>query len=182
MSDKALPSPPPKDLPSTPDSPLPPVRRVVTGHAPDATAVVKSDDTIPSIPLQIGPSVTPLWATEELPADVSSPQDKAQLETGLTNDGAIMRILDVPPGAKFPLHRTVSLDYVYVVRGEVVLTLDDGSRTTVRANDVVVQQATMHGWENETNSWARMLLVMMRSQEPVVGGKRLEEDVGFKIE
>ncbi|OMP85158.1 hypothetical protein BK809_0000257 [Diplodia seriata] len=167
--------------PTTP-SPLPPVRRVVTGHNASAAAVVKSDEALPGIPLQIGPSITPLWATEELPADVSSPQDKAQLETGLTNDGAIMRILDVPPGAKFPLHRTVSLDYVYVVQGEVVLTLDDGSRTTVKANDVVVQQATMHGWENETEQWARMLLVMMRSQKPVVAGKALEEDVCFKVE
>ncbi|KAB2572677.1 Cupin RmlC-type [Lasiodiplodia theobromae] len=163
-------------------SPLPPVRRIVTGHNSTATAVIKDDAEIPGIPLSIGPSLTPLWATEELPADVSSPEDKGQLETGLVNDGAILRILDVPPGAKFPLHRTISLDYVYVVQGEVTLTLDDGSRTKVKANDVVVQQATMHGWENETNQWARILLVMMRSQPPFTGGKALEEDVGFEVE
>lgn len=163
-------------------SPLPPVRRVVTGHNENAVAVVKNDDVLDPINLRIGPALIPLWATAELPPDVSSPQDKAQLKTGLTNDGAILRVLDVPPRSQLPFHRTVSLDYVYVIQGEVVLTLDDGSKTPLKANDVVIQQASMHGWDNETDQWARLLLVMMRSQAPVSGGKKLEEDVPFIVE
>lgn len=163
-------------------SPLPPVRRVVTGHNTNAVSVVAHDSALPPIPLLIGPSITPLWTTTELPPDVSSPDDKAQIETGLTNDGSIVRVLDVPPRAVLPLHRTVTLDYVYVIKGEVVLTLDDGSRTRVGKDEVVVQQAAMHGWENETDEWARLLLVMTRSRKPVVGGKALEEEVPFQVE
>jgi mannose-6-phosphate isomerase-like protein (cupin superfamily) len=46
------------------------------------------------------------------------------------------------------MHTTDSLDYVMVVSGEVMLELDDGEQTVVRAGDVVVQNGTRHAWRN----------------------------------
>ncbi|MFN3400357.1 MAG: cupin domain-containing protein, partial [Ferrovibrio sp.] len=67
------------------------------------------------------------------------------------------------PGSPHPLmHRTESVDYGIVVHGEIVLVLDDGSRTHLKAGDVVVQRGTDHAWENpsETNP-ARMAFILL---------------------
>lgn len=67
------------------------------------------------------------------------------------------------PGSPHPLmHRTESVDYGIVVFGEIVLVLDDGSRTRLQAGDVVVQRGTDHAWENpsETNP-ARMAFILL---------------------
>lgn len=67
------------------------------------------------------------------------------------------------PGSPHPLmHRTESVDYGIVVFGEIVLVLDDGSRTHLQAGDVVVQRGTDHAWENpsETNP-ARMAFILL---------------------
>ena len=60
------------------------------------------------------------------------------------------------------MHRTESVDYGIVVFGEIVLVLDDGSRTHLQAGDVVVQRGTDHAWENpsETNP-ARMAFILL---------------------
>lgn len=39
-------------------------------------------------------------------------------------------------------------------------TLDSGERVTLNAGDIMVQRGTMHGWDNETDDWARMLFVL----------------------
>lgn len=67
------------------------------------------------------------------------------------------------PDSPHPMmHRTESVDYGIVVHGEIVLVLDDGSRTQLQAGDVVVQRGTDHAWENpsETNP-ARMAFILL---------------------
>lgn len=67
------------------------------------------------------------------------------------------------PDSPHPMmHRTESVDYGIVVFGEIVLVLDDGSRTHLQAGDVVVQRGTDHAWENpsETNP-ARMAFILL---------------------
>ncbi|MEK9970137.1 MAG: cupin domain-containing protein [Ferrovibrio sp.] len=67
------------------------------------------------------------------------------------------------PGSPHPLmHRTESVDYGIVVFGEIVLVLDDGSRTHLKAGDVVVQRGTDHAWENPSEtSPARMAFILL---------------------
>ncbi|KAA9163309.1 cupin domain-containing protein [Amycolatopsis acidicola] len=45
------------------------------------------------------------------------------------------------------MHRTDTIDYTYVISGEMTLELDDGE-VPVRAGDCVVQQGTWHAWRN----------------------------------
>jgi len=60
------------------------------------------------------------------------------------------------------MHRTESVDYGIVVFGEIVLVLDDGSRTPLQAGDVVVQRGTDHAWENPSStSPARMAFILL---------------------
>jgi mannose-6-phosphate isomerase-like protein (cupin superfamily) len=46
------------------------------------------------------------------------------------------------------MHTTDTIDFEVVISGEVVLELDDGAETTLRAGDTVVQNGTRHRWSN----------------------------------
>ncbi|KAF5250380.1 hypothetical protein FANTH_4413 [Fusarium anthophilum] len=136
----------------------------------------------------MGPSLGPrpqnasfinLWSSESSPADVSSPDDKGSRETGFVNDGSIVRIVDLPPHSYPHLHRSISLEYIIVLSGTVELVLDDGSSTMVHQGELVIQQATMHGWENATDEWARILCVMLPAKPPVIGGEEMRPDLSF---
>jgi mannose-6-phosphate isomerase-like protein (cupin superfamily) len=46
------------------------------------------------------------------------------------------------------MHTTDTVDFDYVVSGEVVLELDDGAEVHLHAGDCVVQNGTRHRWTN----------------------------------
>ncbi|KAL4960227.1 cupin domain-containing protein [Aspergillus stella-maris] len=165
------------------NQPLPPIRRIVTGHNNETKATIQLDSQNNARQAGHGPYITRLWASNEVPADlnVTATSDMGLLETGLSNNGSICRIVDFPPKSKGMVHRSMTLDYIYVVEGEVVLTLDDESRTVVGKGEVVVQRATMHGWDNEADSWARLLCILIAAEKPVVEGRLLDAEVPFQI-
>ncbi|KAL4880402.1 hypothetical protein BJY04DRAFT_228678 [Aspergillus karnatakaensis] len=163
------------------DQPLPTVRRIVTGHNNEIQAVIQRDGLVSARQAGHGPYITRLWASHELPPNANATSDMGLVETGLSNNGTICRIVDFPPSSKGMVHRSMTLDYIYVAKGEIVLTLDDGSRTVVKEGEVVVQQATMHGWDNETDSWARLLCILIAAEPPVVQGQQLKAEVPFQI-
>jgi quercetin dioxygenase-like cupin family protein len=94
--------------------------------------------------------------------------------------GTVLRMVDMPPGATSPMHRTVSLDYGVVLEGEVELILDNGESRTMRRGDLSVQRGTIHAWKNVTGEgrWARMLYILQESKPLNVDGQELEEDYG----
>jgi quercetin dioxygenase-like cupin family protein len=47
------------------------------------------------------------------------------------------------------MHTTPTVDIDLVLSGEVVLELDNGATTTLRAGDSVVQNGTRHRWRND---------------------------------
>jgi mannose-6-phosphate isomerase-like protein (cupin superfamily) len=48
------------------------------------------------------------------------------------------------------MHTTDTVDFDYVVSGEVFLELDDGAEVRLRAGDCVVQNGTRHRWANRS--------------------------------
>ncbi|KAJ9156146.1 Cupin domain-containing protein [Pleurostoma richardsiae] len=157
--------------------PLPSTRRIVTAHNDKAKAVIARDGLIHGKQTPHGPWIQLLWSSPCLPPDINTIQDMGLVDTGLANNGTIVRVVDFPPRSTGISHRSTTLDYIFVLKGEIVLTLDDGSRTLVKENEAVVQQATMHSWDNETEQWARLLCILIASQEPVVNGVVLGKDV-----
>jgi len=76
------------------------------------------------------------------------------------------------------MHRTLSLDYISVISGEIVLRLDSGEEKTVKAGEFIVQKGVNHEWINRSDSVCRMVVVMVGSQKIVLeNGKALEETV-----
>ncbi|KAJ5627314.1 hypothetical protein N7528_004741 [Penicillium herquei] len=161
--------------------PLPTVRRLVTGHDRQGKATVWKDNEIKASQAEHGPFLTRIWSSCELPPDVNTADDLGLVDTGLANNGTICRIVDFPPKSVGMVHRSITLDYIYVLEGEVTLTLDDGPKTNVQKGDVVVQQGTMHGWDNETSNWSRLLCVLIAAKPPVCSGKELKAEVPFQI-
>ena len=74
------------------------------------------------------------------------PSAPAEAEADDANMEGLMDAFDPDrPG----MHITDSIDYVYIISGEVGLELDEGE-VTVKAGDIVVQRGTWHAWRNHT--------------------------------
>lgn len=154
-----------------------PIRRVVTGHDAEGMAVVRFDDEVPARMINTGDALFGLvWTTAEVPVDNTDDTDGARREAAKTLlGGSVMRIVDFKPGCMSPMHRSFSLDYGFVLEGEVDLILDGGDERHLKAGDIVVQRGTNHAWANRTDRWARMAFVLIEAKPVTVAGRVLEE-------
>jgi len=59
------------------------------------------------------------------------------------------------------MHVTQTVDYAILLDGELWLELDDGATVHLDAGDIVVQQATRHGWRNKGERPATIAFVML---------------------
>ncbi len=59
------------------------------------------------------------------------------------------------------MHVTQTVDYAILLDGELWLELDDGETVHLVAGDIVVQQATRHGWRNKGERPATIAFVML---------------------
>jgi mannose-6-phosphate isomerase-like protein (cupin superfamily) len=169
------------------------IRRVVTGLDANNHAVVLFDSRMPLKADSPVISSTNFWITDETPPSLSK-EDTANRPIGVSppDNGTKFRIVEFapldaateaklppemimkgvnhPPGkgiaVKHPMmHRTRTLDYAMILSGEIDMMLDDTS-VHLRQGDVIVQQATNHGWVNHGTQPCRILFVLMDSKEP----------------
>ena len=59
------------------------------------------------------------------------------------------------------MHTSDSIDYGVVIRGEIILELDDGKTVHLRQGDCVVQNGTRHRWRNALSEPALMAFVLI---------------------
>ena len=59
------------------------------------------------------------------------------------------------------MHVTQTVDYAILLDGELWLELDDGETVHLVAGEIVVQQATRHGWRNKGERPATIAFVML---------------------
>jgi mannose-6-phosphate isomerase-like protein (cupin superfamily) len=166
------------------------IRRVVTGLDDKDHAVVIFDSRIPLIG---GLPSANFWITDSYPPSLSK-EDTANRPIGVSppDNGTKFRIVEFQPldadtEAKLPpemimkdvnhppargipvthpmMHRTRSLDYAVILSGEIDMMLDDTS-VHLKQGDLIVQQATNHGWVNHGTEPCRILFVLMDSKEP----------------
>lgn len=143
------------------------IRRVVTGHNAQGRSCVLSDELV---------SVTNMWVTsgsEPLgawgPAEKRSvlPTTRPQIDPAA--GGTRWTIATMQP-ARDPkptlqnrqgFHRTSTIDYVYVLSGEVVLLLDE-QEVQLKAGDTIIQRNTDHAWRVDGAVPARLLVALVR--------------------
>jgi quercetin dioxygenase-like cupin family protein len=152
------------------------IRRVVTGHDARGRAVVLKDSVIQGSEVLGGKaSFAVIWKTITSPVDNDDETDRAAEPGGLTQpNGSVLRIVDIPPGVRSPMHRTSSLDYGILLSGGVSLELDEGAITDLHPGDVVIQRGTIHAWINRGTTTARMAFVLLDAERATHEGRPLE--------
>ncbi len=96
-------------------------------------------------------------------------QAKAQSEqSAVSRDAMRSEIREKLPGLaehmerKHPgMHTTDTIDFEYIISGEVWLELDDGATVHLRAGDTVVQNGTRHAWRNFGSEPCRIVVFMV---------------------
>jgi len=120
-----------------------------------------------------GLALTDLWETSGAPATNDGHKDAAARPVRLEppKNGTILRVVEFPPDAQWRssanaragfksigaahvtdkhsadpmMHKTATVDYAIVLRGEIHAVMDKGE-TLLRAGDILVQRGTNHSW------------------------------------
>lgn len=94
--------------------------------------------------------------------------DSVAMPKDLDMQLALAEIEQKLPGLAAPLerdnpgmHTTDTIDFEYVISGEVWLELDDGREVHLRAGDTVVQNGTRHAWRNKSNEPCRLVYCLI---------------------
>lgn len=138
-------------------------RRIVTGLDANGRSAILID----------GAADTVAWATAGMPVDNSGTADTGgAFSFAMPANGTKFIMFELPsmPGVMSSpgMHSTDTIDYLVVVKGEVVLVTETGE-TTCRAGDMIVDRGVLHGWRNDGAEVAHVAVVMIAAA-PVGGG------------
>lgn len=89
-----------------------------------------------------------LWGTKEQPPELEIPRhdmDDAWMDLGVGPGASRWVIVNFGPEYVSEMHHTSTLDYDTVVRGKVILELENGA-VTLGAGDCAVIPGCMHRW------------------------------------
>lgn len=165
-----------------------PVRRIVTGHDAQGRAVVIEDATATNMVATLtnlwATSATPA------PVDAADVMTGPPHGLAPPKGGTIFRFFEIPPEgersgspeaytatraafeamgaghaqvdtARHPaMHKTETVDYIMLLKGEVTLLLDEDERT-LKPLDVVIQRGTNHAWVNYGKENAVLMAVLV---------------------
>ena len=156
-----------------------------------STVVSDSDVDAITIDLLPGAEFCPVWAADEVPTfpDEGSlrsvqtyfppvggfrfglmtvPPDSVAMPKDLDFQLALAELEEKLPGLAAymepdnpGMHTTNTIDFGYVLSGEVWLELDDGKEVHLRAGDTFVQNGTRHAWHNRHAEPCRVLGCMV---------------------
>jgi quercetin dioxygenase-like cupin family protein len=157
-------------------------RRIVTGHDENGKAIVTSDEVMEGMSHPTRPYIArcEIWSTDTMPVDNSEAAGPAQ-QAGFvkrynyvgTGQGAVIRVTEFAPGAPKFMHRTETVDYAILLKGECDLELDDGKTAHMKQGDIVVQRGTMHAWVNNGTSPAVFAFILIDADPAEAGGQKL---------
>lgn len=152
-------------------------RRIVTGHTVEGEAVFVLDEVCQNAHAIMGHptfATTELWKSLQTPADNSGDfEDPAAGPTVVAppKHGTVFRVVEFAPdkiwreahGPAPMMHRTPSLDYAMVLKGEIYAVLDK-SETLMKPGDVLIQRGTNHAWSNRTDEPCLVLFVLIGAE------------------
>jgi quercetin dioxygenase-like cupin family protein len=71
------------------------------------------------------------------------------------------------------MHRTETLDYAILLKGECDLELDDGKTVHMNQGDICVQRGTMHAWVNNGSLPCVFAFILIDADPVEAGGQKL---------
>jgi quercetin dioxygenase-like cupin family protein len=143
------------------------MRRVVTAFDGNGKSVVKYDDICPHTRATSSKvNVANIWTTSDFPLQVENEIDSggAKVPREPPPNNSIFRVVKFEPGNERDMHITRSIDYAVIMSGTIELELDDEVVLILNEGDVLVQQATIHGWKN-TGTEACIIAFILISTE-----------------
>lgn len=146
-------------------------RRIVTGLDGDGRSTVIIDGPVARSNQATGFA----WCTATLPADNSGSEDTAgqPFTFGLLHGGGSnFMVAEYPPGMgsdQSYWHATDTIDYIVVLRGEIVLELEAGE-ARAKAGDLIVDRGVLHSWRNDGDEVAATAIVTIPAH-PVGEGR-----------
>lgn len=191
-----------------------PLHRVITAHDPKSGRAIFSNAvgeqvSFTGFPVPPGKPTTSDYAlaynTNTFPVHGLSPPTSTTTESKADLDikhyhsqlsdpsplnpptGTSCTIIEVPPGAQVPMHRTRTLDYGVIIDGSTELILDSGEKSILKKGDVFVQRGTAHSWQNITeakdNSGVLRVFFVFQPIEQVKleGGELLDQDLTLSL-
>jgi len=128
-----------------------PTRRIVTGLNESGKSAIVSDGAVPAAARYSEPGKakgSDLWLEKAVPvnnADKQDPMADYSLQSWPPSGGIIVRTATWEPGFSYPMHRSDTIDFFFVISGQIELILEAGS-ATLKPGDCVVQRGTNHAW------------------------------------
>ncbi|MEU7812868.1 cupin domain-containing protein [Pseudonocardia sp. NPDC049154] len=112
-----------------------------------------------------------------------APRQAAGAGAGGATDPEVLAAMRADAEEKFPglfdahaadpedpaFHTTDTVDYAFVVEGELYLKLDDGAEDLLQPGSFVVQRGTRHAWENRSDEPALVLFVIIGAERAAEG-------------
>lgn len=151
------------------------VRRIVTGHDDAGRAIVQIDEVAKNVREgRPGALACNIWTTDTHPASNDGSADAGLAQVGTTMPGGtVFRVIEFKPGVAARMHRTDSIDYIVVMKGEIDMQLDDGAEVHIKQGDVMVQRGTIHNWVNRGTESCFLAVILVHADPVVAGGTRL---------
>lgn len=150
------------------------IRRVVTGHDENLKSYIVSDGHGGSVrPTRPGHASTMLWCTDRMPVDIISDEDMGERKLGTAPpaNGTRFTVHEIEPHLDYEpnFHRTDTLDYVIVIKGRLLMTLDN-DKTELGPGDMVIMRGTAHSWRNVGDETCIVAFVLIDSDKLDVPG------------
>jgi hypothetical protein len=146
-----------------------------------------------------GLALTDLWETKGAPASNAGDADAADRPVHLEppRNGTIVRIVEFPPDSTRPshadaragfkaigagkaqdaksadpmMHRTSTVDYIIVLKGEIYAIMDTGEKL-LKAGDVLIQRGTNHSWSVRTSEPCIVAAILVNAKPLSLGKKK----------
>jgi mannose-6-phosphate isomerase-like protein (cupin superfamily) len=144
------------------ETPLLPGARFFSLWGADTLPVLPSDGTEPAFRTWFPPDGGFRFELIVLPPADAKELDIPDLKAALAETERLLPGLVGTMDPRHPgMHRTDTLDLIYVTEGACVLTLDGGEETTLKAGDSVVLNGPRHAWRNPHNEPCGLLTVSL---------------------
>ena len=161
------------------------MRRVITGINEEGKAIFTRDDQSPNFITMGATEMGTLWSNADLthinrglgdPAEgktgvvpkvgeasvvyVIFPTEAEQAANPRQGKSQVSRDFNTEEGDS-GMHTTETIDYGFILAGELTLELDDGAETVLKAGDFYVQNGTRHAWHNRGDTRAVLAAIMV---------------------
>jgi mannose-6-phosphate isomerase-like protein (cupin superfamily) len=136
------------------------MRHVVTGLGQDGRSTVIEDRDL-SDPAEAHVIVETIASTDRLPPRLPEMlvEQAPAADIGVEQAGTKWLVVKWPPNVDAYFHRSDTLDYDVVLRGQVTLLLEDGE-VVLNAGDSVVIPGVMHGWRSGPEGCVSMAMLV----------------------